>query len=439
MTKYKAILKSDNFDRFFHFFAVFTGIFVVMTIIILQIMKVGVYSSVDSSLTAVANNATTYADRTMERISSFYFYSQDLNIKTNFDDLKGKGGDQPVANTDIILFSSNGTVINTFDALSNFHNFSFKRSDLNEIKTRRLVNYYGHEEKFHTITVRVNSNNYPSVAYLMAVVNVEQSEKTSERYETIIIVVMAIFWLISIFASIYLANWSSKPILESYEKQKMFVENASHELRTPLAVLQNRLESLFRKPNESILDNSEAIASSLDEVRNMRLLTTNLLNLARRDDGIKPELELVGRLFFDAIFENYQLIAEEYGKSFEANNTITKPFKMDKSLMKQVMTILFDNAIKYTDDDGQIKMSITSKDRYLTLRVEDNGPGIKDSDKKKIFDRFYRVDKARTRSRGGFGLGLALAQQIVNALKGSIQVKDNHPKGTLFEVKLPIN
>lgn len=77
----------------------------------------------------------------------------------------------------------------------------------------------------------------------------------------------------------------------------MFVENASHELRTPLAVLQNRLESLFRKPNETILDNSEHIASSLDEVRNMRILTTNLLNLARRDDGIKPQLVDVDAAF----------------------------------------------------------------------------------------------------------------------------------------------
>lgn len=90
MTKYRAIITSDNFDRFFHFFAVFTGIFVVMTVIILQIMKVGVYSSVDTSLTAVATHSTLYANRTMERISSFYFDGQDFNFKTNLDDLKGK-------------------------------------------------------------------------------------------------------------------------------------------------------------------------------------------------------------------------------------------------------------------------------------------------------------------------------------------------------------
>ena len=220
------------------------------------------------------------------------------------------------------------------------------------------------------------------------------------------------------------------------EKQKAFVENASHELRTPLAVIQNRLEVLFRKPESTILDNSENIASSLDEVRNMRLLTTNLLNLARRDDGIKPEIETLEPAFFDTVFTNYAMIAEENEKGFTAQNQVGRPIQTDKTLLKQLMTILFDNAIKYTEDDGHVTFTVRTNDRHLYISVADNGPGISDSDKKKIFDRFYRVDKARTRQKGGFGLGLSLAQQIVLALKGTIVVKDNQPKGTIFEVKI---
>jgi len=100
------------------------------------------------------------------------------------------------------------------------------------------------------------------------------------------------------------------------------------------------------------------------------------------------------------------------------------------------MTILFDNAIKYTEEDGEIEFVVHATDRHLYLTVTDNGIGISATDKKKIFDRFYRVDKARTRQKGGFGLGLSLAKQIVDAFKGSIYVKDNKPKGTVFEVKL---
>ena len=95
--------------------------------------------------------------------------------------------------------------------------------------------------------------------------------------------------------------------------------------------------------------------------------------------------------------------------------------------------------MKETGDDGVIDFTIKTNDRTLILSVADNGYGISDADKKKIFDRFYRVDKARTRQQGGFGLGLSLAQQIVKSLKGSITVKDNTPQGTIFEVKLPIN
>ncbi|MCC9718892.1 HAMP domain-containing histidine kinase, partial [Streptococcus agalactiae] len=249
--------------------------------------------------------------------------------------------------------------------------------------------------------------------------------------------VMTTFWIISIGASIYLAKWAQKPIIENYERQKAFVENASHELRTPLAVLQNRLETLFRKPNATILENSENIASSLDEVRNMRILTTNLLNLARRDDGIKPELAVIKPTLFDSIFENYDLIAQENGKNFTGHNMIQDSFKTDKTLLKQLMTILFDNAIKYTDNDGSIDFTISETDKYLFLEIADNGPGISEEDKVRIFDRFYRVDKARTRQQGGFGLGLSLAQQIVNSLRGNITVIDNKPRGSIFKIKLP--
>lgn len=129
------------------------------------------------------------------------------------------------------------------------------------------------------------------------------------------------------------------------------------------------------------------------------------------------------------------MIAEENGKTFIGHNLAERPIKSDRTLLKQLMTILFDNAIKYTDDDGVIEFTVKTTDKQTILTVADNGPGISDADKVKIFDRFYRVDKARTRQKGGFGLGLSLAKQIVDVLKGDIQVKDNQPKGTIFEVR----
>ncbi|MBZ4248622.1 two-component system sensor histidine kinase CiaH, partial [Streptococcus pneumoniae] len=126
---------------------------------------------------------------------------------------------------------------------------------------------------------------------------------------------------------------------------------------------------------------------------------------------------------------NYEMIASENNRVFRFENRIHRTIVTDQLLLKQLMTILFDNAVKYTEEDGEIDFLISATDRNLYLLVSDNGIGISTEDKKKIFDRFYRVDKARTRQKGGFGLGLSLAKQIVDALKGTVTVKDNKPKG----------
>ncbi|WP_317336231.1 HAMP domain-containing sensor histidine kinase [Streptococcus orisratti] len=425
-------LASETFTHFFHFFAVFTSIFVIMTTIILQIMRYGVYSSVDTRLQEAVNSYESYVNMALARIFSVETDGDGITFK--FD--PSKKPNYKVSNIDVLLYDKEGNLLNTVDAYAQFGTVSLDTSKLNEIVDGQLQTSFGQKEKFHYVTIKVSSSDYPSVKYATFLVNVSQLDEANDRFITITISVMVVFWIISVAASVYLAKWSRKPILESYEKQKSFVENASHELRTPLAVLQNRLESLFRKPNSTILDNSESIAASLDEVRNMRLLTTNLLNLARRDDGLNPEIEDIVPNFIDDIFENYNMIAEDSGKTFIGKNQTNRTFKSDKTLLKQLMTILFDNAIKYTGDDGEIIFTVKTTDKQLILQVADNGPGIANEDKKKIFDRFYRVDKARTRQSGGFGLGLSLAQQIVHSLKGTIVVKDNTPKGTIFEIKL---
>lgn len=403
-----------------------------MTTIILQIMRYGVYSSVDTRLQEAVNSYESYVNMALARIFSVETDGDGITFKFN----PSKKPNYKVSNIDVLLYDKEGNLLNTVDAYAQFGTVSLDTSKLNEIVDGQLQTSFGQKEKFHYVTIKVISSDYPSVKYATFLVNVSQLDEANDRFITITISVMVVFWIISVAASVYLAKWSRKPILESYEKQKSFVENASHELRTPLAVLQNRLESLFRKPNSTILDNSESIAASLDEVRNMRLLTTNLLNLARRDDGLNPEIEDIIPSFIDDIFENYSMIAEDSGKTFIGKNQTNRTFKSDKTLLKQLMTILFDNAIKYTGDDGEIIFTVKTTDKQLILQVADNGPGIANEDKKKIFDRFYRVDKARTRQSGGFGLGLSLAQQIVHSLKGTIVVKDNTPKGTIFEIKL---
>lgn len=435
MAKTLILWRKDKEDpqTFFMFFSVFTGIFLIMTAIILQVIRMGIYSSVDTSLESAVASVNTYVDMAMTR--NFYFDNTDTTVIIESFPNKEKPKDK-LMNVDALFYDEDGKLFNTADAFSNFSNVALDENHLGKIVEGDTISPYGQLESYHSVTVAVDNDRYPQVKYATFLVSIEQIEESTRRSFTIIITVMILFWFISIGVSVYLSYWSRKPIMDSYEKQKTFVENASHELRTPLTVLQNRLETLFRKPESTVLENSENIASSLEEVRNMRILTTNLLNLARRDDGLHIEMTEISPSFFSDIFSNYQVIAEDADKQFTSRNLVNRNVKSDKILLKQLMTILFDNAVKYTGNDGKIYFEVRTTEKYLFITAIDNGYGITDDEKKKVFDRFYRVDKARTRQKGGFGLGLSLAKQITDSLGGQITIKDSSPKGTIFEVRL---
>ena len=426
---------AEDFSYFIRNFGVFTLIFSAMTLIILQVMHSSLYTSVDEKLLALSNNPQDIIQLAVNRATEDVKDIDGGNVTSNPDKRVTIS-----SNTEVILLDSNLNQLVTGNRFLGLDRITFNKKDLNHIRQLHIVNSYGQDEVYRVVLTEMKIDSVSSnIKYAAVLINTSQLEQISQNHEQLIVVVMASFWILSILASLYLARVSVKPLLESMQKQQSFVENASHELRTPLAVLQNRLETLFRKPEATIMESSESIASSLEEVRNMRFLTTNLLNLARRDDGIKPELGEVEPDFFNTIFTNYEMIASENDRVFRFENRVHRTIITDKLLLKQLMTILFDNAVKYTEEEGDIYFEISTTERSLYLTVADNGIGISAADKKKIFDRFYRVDKARTRQKGGFGLGLSLAKQIVDALKGSISVKDNKPNGTVFEVKIAIS
>ena len=425
---------AEDFSYFIRNFGVFTLIFSAMTLIILQVMHSSLYTSVDEKLLSLSGNPQDVIQLAVNRATDEV---KDLNSQSVTPSTDKKP--TVSSNTEVILLDSSLNQLVAGNRFLGLDRVTFNKKDLNHIRQLHVQNSYGQDEIYRVILTEMNIESVSTnIKYAAVLINTSQLEQISQNHEQLIVVVMASFWILSLIASLYLARVSVKPLLESMQKQQSFVENASHELRTPLAVLQNRLETLFRKPEATIMESSESIASSLEEVRNMRFLTTNLLNLARRDDGIKPELGEVEPDFFNTTFTNYEMIASENNRAFHFENRIHRTIITDKLLLKQLMTILFDNAVKYTEEEGDIHFVIATTERNLYLSVADDGIGISAVDKKKIFDRFYRVDKARTRQKGGFGLGLSLAKQIVDALKGTISVKDNKPHGTIFEVKIAI-
>ena len=444
----KKIASRDLFrfdvKHFLHFFVVFTVIFVALSVIILQTMTSGIYKSTDESIEKLVKNPLLLTNLALHGNNSTTIFSDGSVVN------QGNASDSSSVNSQISIFSPNQTVIlydkkgQILNADTNLRtatiadSLKFNKSDVGKISTITIKTASGESLLYRTKTFKVSfdKNITTNIAYIQLFVNVDQLSDSLSRSQFIILTTMVSFWLISLVASIYLSRWSQKPVLTAYEKEKNFVENASHELRTPLAILQNRLELLFQKPTATIIDQSENISQSLAEVRNMRMLTSNLLDLAKRDGGLKVELTSVDQTYFEKIFENYKLLAENSGREFTSSVNFKDRVKLDESLIKQVLTILFDNAVKYSDTGSCIDIKVEKTGQSLVITTSDNGYGISNDDKKKIFDRFYRVDKARTRQKGGFGLGLSLAKQIIDACGGRIDVQDNHPQGTKFIIKL---
>ncbi|WP_331035672.1 HAMP domain-containing sensor histidine kinase [Lactovum miscens] len=435
-----------NFSRFL---LAFTGIFLVLAALIIQTTRAGMYSSTDNDLRSKAMDQAGLIYQGQNSFANFGAHAALPNDQSN--SYNNVVSDRPLHNAGnyVVLYDPSGAVINyESDPMAAAVKAENRKVDTSF--SDDVGSYHLDGQSFRTIVVKLDSlqaTNGSVIGYIQIFQNVNQIEDSLNIITFEVIITMIAFWFVSLFVSVYLSRVSLRPVEAALERQKAFVSNASHELRTPLAIMQNRLQLLFQNPDATILQESENISASLNEVRNMRVLTSNLLNMAKSDGAIEPRPVDTNKIFFEEVFENYGILSHERQRTFNSSINFGKDhqgdnekFKLDQDLFKQVMTILFDNSTKYTDEGGEIDMSLTlfKSKNELQLVVADNGLGISIADKKKIFDRFFRVDEARTRGKGGLGLGLSLANEIVTAMKGKITVEDNKPKGTKFIVKVKI-
>lgn len=224
----------------------------------------------------------------------------------------------------------------------------------------------------------------------------------------------------------------------SYAKQKSFVSDASHELRTPIAIIQGYADLLTRwgKENPEIL--KEAIEAIQSEANDMKTLVNQLLFLSRSD-----EKRLAFQLSILDMAQQIETVFQEFKRIDTAHSydyVESPPSALvigDESAIRQVLRILLDNAQKYTPEGGQIYLSLFTEGQNLILCIKDTGIGIDKEDLPYIFDRFYRADKARQR-KGGRGLGLSIAHEIISLHRGQIQVQSQKDKGTEIRLYLPL-
>ena len=225
-------------------------------------------------------------------------------------------------------------------------------------------------------------------------------------------------------------------------ERRLFVSNVSHELRTPLTSVKSYLEAL----DEGALYEPVApdfIKVSLDETNRMMRMVTDLLHLSRIDNATSHlDVELINfTAFITFILNRFDKIrAQDQEKKYELvrDYPITSVWiEIDTDKMTQVIDNILNNAIKYSPDGGKITVSMKTTDDQMILSISDQGLGIPKQDLPKIFDRFYRVDRARSRAQGGTGLGLAIAKEIIKQHKGFIWAKSEYGKGSTFTIVLP--
>jgi len=245
--------------------------------------------------------------------------------------------------------------------------------------------------------------------------------------------------LLALGGGYFLAGRALRPISEAMERQRTFVADASHELRTPLSLIRASAELVRRHPEEPVGAHLQSLDDIVAESDRLGHLVGQLLTLARADAGRlqlkRTEVDLTA-LVAD-VLRQLRPRAEARGLRLEMQAPGPLPVQGDVDRLREVALVLLDNALRYSDDGGAVRLFLSGDGRGVRLAVADDGPGIDPRDLPHIFERFYRADRARSREDGGAGLGLAIAKALVEAHGGRIWVESRPGQGATFVVELP--
>lgn len=239
--------------------------------------------------------------------------------------------------------------------------------------------------------------------------------------------------------SLYLSKWALAPVEKAWIQQKQFIADASHELKTPLTVILANLGILSSHKEDTIVNQERWLANTKTEASRMKELLDNLLFLARSDTAEAPmvfaQFDLSNALW--SCILPFESLA--YEQDVELVEEITADIHMmgDEAQIKQLMAILLDNACKYVKKKGEIRIKLEKKQDKILLEVMNTGAVISEEELEHIFKRFYRADKSRVRKVGGYGLGLSIAQAIVEKHHGKIRAVSGEGEGTVFFIVLP--
>ena len=358
-------------------------------------------------------------------------YQRELNdVKDNLREIENIHNNYYIVNDNVIIGGNNmkpifinaNVYVISFDKLNNITNIiSYTDNGLNNAEIIQLaLNFISTNKKYdigNLYTDRyayylTNRNN------LIIMDNTLINNKLGD-YFRMSLLIFILLEIIIIYISSRITKWLTKPVIESFSKQKQFIVDASHELKTPLAIMTASAESLELEPKEK-----KWLNNIKSEAERMNKLVTDLLDLAKSENIDNKRNYSINNL--SKIIEKTTLTFESliYENKLTMENNIEDNimFNCNSDKIRELLGILLDNAIKHSLEESKITVNLYSEKNNIILEVKNKGESIPKEDQGKIFDRFYRVDESRNRNDNRYGLGLAIAKNIVTSHNGKISV-----------------
>ncbi len=409
-------------------FVVFLALFSTFDIIVYSISAGALYEESDSQMKEAGEEILRDPDGAVEN------FLQGRNIVYH------DNGSSYVVTYRIFLLLRNGEgeILNaahltSFDYMLNI---AFSAANEGRIRTEKAERnsstlYY----RTYTIGVETGDG---EVRYIQMATDSTDIEASLDIILDVLLKCTAAAMLLVLVAGWYLSKSLVQGVAEAWEKQDEFISYASHEIRSPLAVIHSSLELLLETPGQKIIERSDLIMNSLTETSRLRKMSSNLLEMVQlqasemRLHWSKVDLE---ELVSDCI-EPFCYQAEAADKRLEYHLQPKLELAADRQLLTELLVILLENALKYTEPGGLIRVMTRTEDGKAVLTVADSGIGISDEAMAKVFTRFYREERQQSKADGS-GLGLYIASLIVQRHGGRITAEHNKPKGTVFTVTLP--
>lgn len=271
------------------------------------------------------------------------------------------------------------------------------------------------------------------------IANIDNLIHAKENLQETLMISSLILILLSSLIGFVMAKRAMQPIEKNYSEQVRFVQDASHEMRTPLAVLQGKLELITKSQGDAVESHLSSLSQMMTEIKNLEKLTNDLLQLSKLDlvATLTPtDVQVNG--FLKDLSTYYEDLAEFQEKHFVLKGlSLEQDVSWDLVKVKRMISILLENAFKYTHQGDTITLSAVLKGKYVVFQVEDNGIGISKEEQPLIFERFYRSPHVRASAVDGSGIGLSLLKAIADQVGATVELESQLGLGTLFTLSLP--